>query len=214
MSLVQQWETLGSELPPGWGRADLKLELRDAARAPEAAALVGPAQPFRASPTVLRFSSSRDGTTPSPEGIARLLRRLDDARIVGTLTLAASDAAVVTPAPLQTSLADSWRQAIAVLPADWSDALCELALLSTDYIEPAAVLCIQMNPRRDGKRSALRFRAARRAGYGVSPQMAERCLERCDGAGIRGSVRVLQVLSDTKLVATQGPVWLMSGETV
>ena len=44
--------------------------------------------------------------------------------------------------------------------------------------------------------------------------MAERCLERCDAAGIRGSVRILQALSDTKLVGTQGPVWLVGGKTV
>ena len=92
--------------------------------------------------------------------------------------------------------------------------LTVLELLSTDYIERAAVHCIQMNPRRDGKRTALRFRAARRAGYGVWPEMARRCLERCDAEGIRGTVRVLRVLSDTKLVQTQGPVWIMSGQTV
>ncbi len=214
MSLAGQWETLGSELPDGWGSAELRLELRDAARTAEAAALVGPAQPYRVSPAVLAFSAARDGTAPSPDGITRLLKRLDDARIVGTLSVAASEQAVVKPELQPESLAESWRAAVAVLPADWSDLLGEIELLSTDYIEPAAVLCIQMNPRRDGKRSALRFRAARRAGYGVSAQMAERCLERCDAAGIRGSVRILQALSDTKLVGTQGPVWLISGNTV
>jgi hypothetical protein len=214
MSLAAQWETLGSELPDGWGGAELRLELRDEARSAEAAALTGPAQPYRVSPTGLAFSVARDGSASSPDGIRRLLKRLDDARIVGTLSVAGSEQAVVQPETVPESLAESWRAAVAVIPADWSDLLGEIELLSTDYIEPAAVLCIQMNPRRDGKRSALRFRAARRAGYGVSAQMAERCLERCDAAGIRGSVRVLQVLSDTKLVGTQGPVWLMSGNTV
>ena len=47
MSLAGQWEALGSELPEGWGRAELHLELRDPARATEAAALVGPAQILR-----------------------------------------------------------------------------------------------------------------------------------------------------------------------
>ena len=214
MSLAGQWETLGSELPDGWGRAELRLELRDAARAAEAAALVGPAQPYRTSATVLRFASARDGSAPSPDSVARLLKRLDDARIGGTLTLSGSSRAAERVEIEVKPLAESWREAIAGLPPDWSDLLCELELLSTDYIEPAAVLCIQMNPRRDGKRSALRFRVARRAGYGTSPQMTERCLQRCDAATIRGSVRVLQALSDTKLVGSQGPVWLMSGKTV
>lgn len=214
MSLAGEWHTLGSELPADWSRAELRLELRSGDRAAEAAALLGPAQPYRPSPTVLRFAAARDGSAPSPDLLSRLLRRLDDARILGTLGLAGSVSADVRVEVLPPTLAESWRRELAQLPSDWSDLLCELDLLSTDYLEPAAVFCIQMNPRRDGTRSALRFRAARRAGYGVSPEMARRCLERCDEAGIRGSVKVLHVLSDTKLVGTQGPVWLMSGRTV
>ena len=42
--------------------------------------------------------------------------------------------------------------------------------------------------------------------------MARRCFERCDAEDIRGSVRLLRALSDTKLVATQGPVWLLEGK--
>ena len=214
MSFAGQWKALGSELPAGWSRADLRFELRDPARAAEAAALLAPAQPYRSSPTMFQLASANDGSAPSPDNLTRLLRRLDDARITGTLTLARTDKATVRAEVEVPSLAESWLLAIAGLPSDWSDLLGEIELLSTDYVEPAAVLCIQMNPRRDGARAALRFRAARQAGYGVSPEMAQRCLERCDAAGIRGSVRALRVLSDTKLVATQGPVWMMSGDTV
>jgi hypothetical protein len=214
MSLAGEWHTLGSELPADWSRAELRLELRSGDRAAEAAALLGPAQPYRPSPTVLRFAAARDGSAPSPDLLSRLLRRLDDARILGTLALVGRTTADVGVEVLPPTLAESWRRELAQLPSDWSDLLCELDLLSTDYLEPAAVFCIQMNPRRDGNRSALRFRAARRAGYGVSPEMAQRCLERCDEAGIRGSLKVLHALSDTKLVGTQGPVWLMSGRTV
>jgi hypothetical protein len=59
-----------------------------------------------------------------------------------------------------------------------------------------------------------RFRAARRFGYGAAPQMVARCLARCDEDGIRGAVRILRVLSDTRPAATQGPVWLLEGKTV
>src|SRR5207245_11527277 len=135
-----------------------------------AAALVGPAQPYRPKPTVLRFASARDGSASSPDNIARLLRRLDDARISGTLTLTGSVKTAAREELEVTPLAESWERALTGRRPDWSDLLCELGLLSTDYIEPAAVLCIQMNPRRDGTRAAMRFRAARRAGYGVSPQ--------------------------------------------
>lgn len=214
MSLAGQWKALGSELPAGWSKAEIRLEVRDAETAARAASLLGPAQPFRPEPTVLRFASARDGSATGPDGVTRLLRRLDNARIGGKLTLVGSQQPPVRAERVVTSLAESWDLALSTLPPDWSDLLAEIDLLSTDYIERGAVLCIQMNPRRDGNRSAFQFRAARRAGYGVSPEMAHRCLERCDEAGIRGSVKVLHVLSDTKLVATQGPVWLMSGRTV
>jgi hypothetical protein len=214
MSLAAQWNSLGSELPAGWNRAELRLELRDRESAARAGSLLGPAQPFRAEPTVLRFTAARDGTAVSPDNLTRLLRRVDDARIGGTLTLAGTEQAPVRAEREVVPLAEGWERELAGLPADWSDLLCELELLSTDYIERAAVLCIQMNPRRDGKRVALRFRAARQAGYGVSPEMARRCLERCDAESIRGTVTVLRVLSDTQLVQTQGPVWIMSGQTV
>jgi hypothetical protein len=214
MSLAGQWNALGSELPAGWNRAELRLELRDREPASRAASLLGPAQPFRAEPAVLRVTVARDGTAVSPDNLTRLLRRVDEARIGGTLTLAGTEQAPARAERDVVPLAEAWERELAGLPADWSDLLCELELLSTDYIERAAVLCIQMNPRRDGNRTALRFRAARIAGYGVSPEMARRCLERCDGEEIRGTVRVLHLLSDTKHVQTQGPVWLMSGQTV
>src|SRR5439155_15683426 len=93
MSLAGQWSTLGSELSAGWTRAELRLELRDRETAARAASLLGPAQPFRAEPTVLRFTTSHDGTAVSPDNLRRLLRRLDEARIGGTLTVAGSEQA-------------------------------------------------------------------------------------------------------------------------
>jgi hypothetical protein len=57
----------------------------------------------------------------------------------------------------------------------------------------------------------MRFRVAHRRGYGASPEMVHRCFERCDREHLRGSVRILRVLSDSRHVATQGPVWLTGG---
>jgi hypothetical protein len=214
MSLAGQWSALGSELPAGWSRVDLRLELRDRDAASRAASLLGPAQPFRAEPAVLRLTVARDGTAVSPDNLRRLLRRVDDARIGGTLASVTTEQTPARAARDVAPLAESWERALAGLPSDWSDLLCELELQSTDYVERAAVLCIQMNPRRDGNRPTLQFRVARQAGYGVAPEMARRCLERCDEESIRGSVEVLRLLSDTKLVQTQGPVWIVAGRTV
>ena len=211
MSVAEQWNTVGSNLPDGWARASLRLELPDRKAADEAAAMLGPAGPYRSAPTVLLFTVARDGSGLGPDNLARLLRRVTS----GTLSLSGSQAAVDAPASREIpTLTASWDAAIAGLPADWSDLYLELELLSTDYIEQASVLCIQCNPRRDGKRAALRFRCARVRGYGVSPEMARRCFERCDAAGIRGSITVLRAISGSRPVAKQGPVWLAGGRTL
>jgi hypothetical protein len=214
VSLVGQWRALQAELPEGWTTAGLRLELRDRAAADQAAALLGPAQPYRAEPAVLRLTVALDGTSTGPTGVTRLLARIDEARLGGKLLATGSQSAPSRPERESVSLVESWDTAVAGLPADWSDLFCELELLSTDYIERAAVLCIQMNPRRDGSRAAMRFRVAHTAGYGAAPGMVRRCLERCDEESIRGSVQVLRALSDSHLVATQGPVWLLGGKTV
>ena len=137
MSLVGQWRSLADGLPEGWRTAGLRLELRERESADRAAALLGPAQPFRAEPDTLRFDTARDGSATGPDGVTRLLARLDDARIGGTLTLASSQQAPPRAPRGETLLADAWDTALAGLPSDWSDLLCELTLLSTDYVERA-----------------------------------------------------------------------------
>jgi hypothetical protein len=211
VTVAEQWNAVGSNLPEGWARATLRLELPDREAADAAAAMLGPAGPYRAAPTVLLFTVARDGTGTSPDNAARLLRRVPR----GTLSLSGSQAAPETPLAHENQpLTASWDRAIAGLPADWSDIYVEIELLSTDYVERASVLCVQCNPRRDGRRAALRFRCARQRGYGVSPEMARRCLERCDAESIRGTVTVLRAISASRPVATQGPVWLAGGRTI
>jgi hypothetical protein len=189
----------------------LRLALKDRATADRAAAMLGPAGAYRAAPTVLLFEVARDGSATSPDNLTRLLRKVPR----GALSLSGSQAdEQVAPQRAITLLTASWDRAIAGLPADWSDLYVELQLTSTDFVERASVLCVQCNPRRDGKRAALRFRCARVRGYGVAPEMARRCLERCDAERIEGSISVLRVLSDSQHVATQGPVWLVGGKTL
>jgi hypothetical protein len=203
-----------TRLPEGWQRVELAFEAGSPAHAERAASLLAPAQPFRATPTTLRFASSRDGHAPGPDAVTRLLRRLDEARVGGRLELAGSHVPEPAAEQATTLLADGWRMALAELPPDWSDLYAEVRFDSSDYIEPGAVLCAPLNPRRDGSRSALRFRSARRAGYGASPEMVARCFARCDEAGFGGAVEILRVLSDTRLVATQGPTWLVAGRNI
>ncbi|HEV2590772.1 MAG TPA: hypothetical protein VGU02_02660 [Gaiellaceae bacterium] len=206
--LVDQWKTLGSELPESWSSAELELRLEQRGEGELASRLLGPAQPFRPEPGVLRFRVARDGTAPSPDGIQRLLRRIDSERVHGKLALVGSSSRDVPAELIETSLVAAWDAAEQSLPADWSHLLCEVELRSTDYIDRASLNCVPMNLRRIGDSPRLRFRAARVQGYGASPGMVRRCFERCDSDGIKGTMRVLNVVSSADQVGTQGPVWI------
>jgi hypothetical protein len=210
VSLDGQWRSIAGRLPGNWERAAIRVTLRDRPSADRAAALLAPAGPYRADPTSLRLEVARDGSTISPDGLARLLRRVPS----GQVALEGSELATELPVVAPKTLVESWDEAFAGLPADWSDTLVEIEFTSTDFVERGAVLCIQTNPRRVGTRAAFRIRCARQSGYGVAPGMARRCLERCDAEGMTGSVQILRVLSDTRHVGTQGPVWQIDGQMV
>ncbi len=97
---------------------------------------------------------------------------------------------------------------------DWSDVFAEIELTSSDHLEPGALALAPLNPARYGDSSGLRFRCARLFGYGASPGMVRRCLERLDERDIPGAISIVRALSDTKPVATQGPVWYIGGKVV
>lgn len=213
MRLVEQWRRLRSELPENWGEVKLDVAVPRAEVRPRAAALLGPAGPGRLGDT-LRLSVFRAGGGIGPDQAERLFRKLDEERIRGTVTLGTvAERPERAPAP-RGSLAEAWDEAEAALPDDWSDLLCELGLTSSDHLDRAALPLAPLNPARDGKRSAFRFRVAQSFGYGASPQMTRRCFVRLDAEGIPGRLTILRVLSDTDNVATQGPVWRVGGRAV
>jgi len=213
MSLVEQWNDVERALDPRWEHAVLSLTVADESRRSRAAALLAPAGPGRHG-AALRFHVERAGGGVGPEAIRRMLRRLDDEGIDGTLELVSSVEAVASAEEARSSLADAWDAALAALPSDWSDLLCEVELTSTDHLEPGALMLAPINPLRRPGRPGYRFRAARAAGYGASTGMVRRCLERLDEAGVPGSVRVLEAMSDSHHVGTQGPVWYVAGKAV
>jgi hypothetical protein len=211
--LAEQFQRLVRELPENWADARLELRVTDAGKCERAAALLGPAAPGR-SGNVVRFTTARRGAGVGPDGILRMLRRLDEENVTGELELLASGEPVAESATRRATLAESWDAAVAALPSDWSDLYCELELRSTDHLERAALLMAPLNPARFGGTPGFRFRVARDFGYGGSPGMARRCLERLDAESIRGEVRILRALSDTHPVHTQGPVWYVGGKAV
>src|SRR5581483_9060422 len=132
-------------------------------------------------------------------------------RVHGKLALVGTTARAASADVDEQSLIDTWVAAEQRLPADWSHAFCELEVRSTDYVDRASLNCVPMNLRRVEDTNRLRFRAARTFGYGASPSMIRRCLERCDDDGIKGTVRILHAVSSSDPVGTQGPVWMAAG---
>ena len=213
MSLVGQWRAIEGELPEGWGEAQLLLAVADDGRRPRAAALLGPLTPGRSGDT-FRFAAVRHRAGASSSAVVRALARLDDERVGGELSLVATDLVRPVEAPPRGTAAGAWRAELETLPSDWSDAWVEVRFESTDHVEWAALLCAPLNPARTPDGFGFRFRAARRSGYGTSPEMVARCFERLDEQGLPVSVEILRALSETEHVHTQGPVWYVDGKVV
>ncbi len=213
MGLVKQWRHLGSELPVGWAEARFALTVPRPDDRERAAFLLSPASPSLAGDT-FRFAVRKTGGTIGPDQCTKLLRKLDTERLRGTLTLLETVRGEHREESPNVVLADAWAAAVAALPPDWSDLYCELELDSSDYLQRAALLLAPINPARVPDRSAFRFRVAHSFGYGASPQMTGRCLERVDTEGVTGKLTILHALSDTHNVATQGPVWRVAGKAV
>ena len=215
MGLAGQWEQLEAALPASWSEARLQLSLEEPEKLERAAVLLAPLQPLLGDQEAISIRIARDGSGPSGETVRRAFARLDAERLHGTVEIVSADTQkAAAAAPATPTLADSWDAALTTLPADWSDLLGEVELDSSDYLEPGALKLAPINPRRVGTELRLQFRSASRFGYGASAGMVRRCLERCDDAGITGSVTVLRALSDTHPVGTQGPVWQIDGRMV
>jgi hypothetical protein len=213
MGPVEQWRQIRAELPADWADARLTLTVPNPSQRSRAAALLGPAGPGIAGDE-LRVTVSRTGSGIGPDQLEKLLRKIDDERIRGTLRLLETGERAPRVEAPRLRLADAWTQAVAALPPDWSDLYCELELTSSDHLQRAALLLAPVNPARVPGRSAFRFRVAHTFGYGASPQMTARSFERLDQEGIPGRLTILHVLSDTHNVDTQGPVWRVGGKAV
>jgi hypothetical protein len=221
MALAERADEILRGLPRDWSRARIEVTVEEPEQVDRAALILSPATPGRAGATFrLHVHDGTEGIAPTPEMLRRVLRRLDAEGIRGRIKLAGHEerAAGAPARPRRTerrrALATQWDALVERLPPDWSDAYAEIELDSTDFLERGALLLAPVNPARYGGPASFRFRAARNKGYGTAAEMVRRCLERLDAEGITGRVRLLRVLSDTHLVSTQGPVWLVGGRSV
>jgi len=225
MKLVDQWRTIEAGLPAGWEDVRLTLTTEQAGDLPRAAKVLGSINAGKVGSTLVFQVSSAAG----PHGVQRVLRSFEhldrdrtwchlEAADVQVATEPPGDAGATATttatAPATAGVAESWDVALAPLPSDWTDLLCELEIDSSALLDRTALLCAPLNPARSGSRVVFTFRCSGRSGYGVSPSMARRCFERLDREEITGTTRVLRILSDTDNVDTQGPVWLVGGKTL
>jgi hypothetical protein len=220
MKLVDQWHAMEADLPTEWEDVRLTLTAEQSSDLPRAAQVLGSINVGRVGDTLV-FHVRRSAGPQGKQTALRLFERLDRDRIWCHIEQS-NVKTTVAPAPAVAgdatrpagSVAESWDRALAPLPSDWTDLLCELEIGSSTLLDRAALLCAPLNPARSGQRVVFTFRCSGRSGYGVSPSMARRCFERLDNEGIVGSASVLRVLSDTANVDTQGPVWLVGGKTL
>jgi hypothetical protein len=217
VALAERLNEMLAGLPRDWERARIELTLEEPEEADRAALVLAPATPGRSGATFrLHVVRGTERLAAAPETVRRVLRRLDAEGIRARIRLAEHEVGprAVVPVAGRSGLAAQWDALLARLPPDWSDLYAEVELGSTDFLERGALLLAPVNPARYGGPAGFRFRCASLKGYGVAAGMARRCLERLDEERITGRVRILRVLSDTDLAATQGPVWIVGGRSV
>jgi hypothetical protein len=220
MKLVDQWHAIEQELPEGWEKVRLTLTTEQPGDLSRAAQVLGPINAGKVGSTLV-FDVYRAAGPQGAQTALRLFGRLDDERTWSRIEQSAVELASasdpgqpVEAARARASVAASWDAALAPLPSDWTDLLCELEIESSTLLDRTALLCAPLNPSRSGSRLVFTFRCSGRSGYGAARSMARRCFERLDDDGISGTTRVLRALSDTDNVDTQGPVWLVAGKTL
>src|SRR4051812_23341758 len=149
--LAEQWLRIEAELPDGWDAVRLRVRLRVDGSLTRATAVLAPLGPGRQGREVV-VSVSRTGAAAGPDRIRRALQQLDRERIRGSLELVSSETAAPRQArdPRTEPFVDAWDRALAGLPEDWSDVYAQVDLLSTDYLERAALLLAPVNPGRFG----------------------------------------------------------------
>jgi hypothetical protein len=215
MRAVDQWQLLKVELGEDWEDARMAFVAEDPGQARAAAGVLGPLGAGRSGSEVR--VEIRNSAVGGPETFRNLLRALDRKRIWGTLKLVgvrAVTAPAAAPESRRPPLAEQWDAVLDTLPPAWSDLLCELEVDSSDYLASGALLGAPLNPTRNPEALALRFRVAQTKGYGAPAGLVRRCLERMDTDGVTGAVSVVNALSETDNVYTQGPVWRVAGRSV
>ena len=150
MKLVDQWSTVAENLPAGWDDVRLTLTTEQPGELVRAAQVLGPMNAGRVGQSLV-FYVRRAGAAQGPDAARRLFARLDEERVWCVLAephVRSKERPGVGAGDDLAPVASSWDAALAPLPPDWTDLLCELEVLSSDYLDPTALLCAPLNPTR------------------------------------------------------------------
>ena len=222
MKLVDQWHAMEADFPADWEDVRLTLTAEQPSDLPRAAQVLGSINVGRVGddarlpcPKQRRPAGQADGVAPvrAPRSRPDLVPH----RAVERADVCCADARAEAAEALRPtgSVAESWDRALAPLPSDWTDLLCELEIESSTLLARAALLCAPLNPARSGSAPRLHVPLLRSLGL---RRLARRWRGDASSASTtRASSarrRVLRVLSDTDNVDTQGPVWLVGGKTL
>ena len=184
MALVDQWNTIERGLDPRWSDAHVVLHARRrSTRIGRAAALLapaGPGQSRRHAPLLRRAERAR---CRDPKPCDECCAASTGEGIDGALELVSQPPSAPCEPPVERRARSpqAWDAALAVLPADWSDLLCELALFSSDHLDVTALLMRPGQPaarerrqRRSASASRTRSATARRRDGAALPRARRR----------------------------------------
>ena len=213
VALADDFRALLQDLPNDWEEASIVAHFHDEPTARRAAALLLSLNPGHHDGAVRFVDLTSGGSSPRPRAARPAPHRRGTTRRRGGARVEygrnrRSPKRRAPPSRLPgTSRSRRCLRTGATSTPSWS------------YARPTTSSRGRCSPRRSTLPAstsgpAFRFRCAREFGYGAAPGMVRRCLERLDGAEIRGEVRILRALSDTKPWATQGPVWYVDGRSV
>src|SRR5439155_9789131 len=127
LRLAGHFNDLELDLVEEWAELRLQLTLEQESPAERAAAVLAPANPGRHG-TIIRFVVDRRGPGIGAEALRRLLKRLDDEGIEGTLNLRSVEKAAREELRRKETLRAQWERRLTGVPADWSDIYAEVRL--------------------------------------------------------------------------------------
>ena len=188
----KDWQDCEAELPAGWVDARRQSDARGrrARRPGDRAARAAPAAFAPGRDTISLRHRPRRAPGRAPRRCGAALARLDAERLHGALVVGVGRASgrpePEARRPHRACPSRGTRRSRRCRP---TGATSSARSSSTPPTTSSRARCnmAPINPRRVGDTLRLQFRSASRFGYGASPGMVRRCLERCDAAGMTRS---------------------------